>query len=500
MNPLPSAAAPASLRTSPVVTLAVVLFVLLLATAAQAMITVGKGNDPVPDQQWPAGAVGVANLKTRLGWWEGPPFGGGQTTFQYRGDTAAFQQALDLFAQVKAPARRLVVHAGPQDGSFLKDEKDPKADVRIDWTFTVWNAESWNHLYNNPTSVFTAIDPGGGFRNDVDPPRLDVYVGGAPAAGQGVDWARVKVPAGVTVADERASANGYPAGTGSVLRGDAYDMATSKPIPGVRVSLQKHAGQALKPGDRRPSDEQYDEVAAVTADAVGHFEMTKVPPGSYRVVASADAHVPRVLGYATFGADALRAYTVRLAAPATLAGTVLDGDGKPAAGVAVRADSVMAVDGRGYLLPARVEGTSDAAGAFTIAGLPKGYCQLFARADGYLGADILKVYAVPTAGLTVRVTGTGTVKGRVTKPGGGPPARTYMASLFPEGGEAVGKWSGSADLAADGTFAFEGVPAGKYVATVRPNPGPPPAKGRDPNEKAVEVRAGRTEELVFEVK
>lgn len=499
LTPTPDLAT--SCRPHPAVAAIAILVVLLLATAAHALIMVGRGNDPVRDNQWPAGAVDVANLKTRLGWWEGPPFGGGQHAFNYRGDTAAFQQALDLFAKVKAPGLKLVVHAGPQEGSFLKDEKNPKADVRIDWTFTVWNAQSWNQLYNNPTSVFAALDPSGAFRSEVDPPRLDVYVGGAPA-GQGVDWKMVKVPAGVTVVDERASANGYPPGAGSVVRGDAYDLATSKPVAGAKVTLQTWTGAAAaKPGDTRPSDERYDDVVATTADASGHFELTKVPAGSYRVVASAAGYSPRVLGHLTVGPDALRQYTVRLSAPATMAGTVVDADGKPVAGVAVRADSVMAADGRGYVLPSRAEATSDAAGKFTLPGLPNGHCQLFAHATGYLGTDVLKVYAVPTEELTVRVTGTATVKFRATTAGGKPPAATHLVRLVPEGGEKIGSWSGSGDLAADGTMQFEGVPAGRYVATVRPNPGPqPPVDGKDPTAKAVEVRAGRTEEVVFEVK
>ena len=98
MNTSPSVA-PLSTQASPAIAAVAILLVLLLATAAQAMIMVGRGNDPVPDNRWPAGAVDVANLKTRLGWWEGPPFGGGQHNFQYRGGTAAFQQALDCSAR-----------------------------------------------------------------------------------------------------------------------------------------------------------------------------------------------------------------------------------------------------------------------------------------------------------------------------------------------------------------------------------------------------------------
>jgi hypothetical protein len=45
----------------------------------------------------------VANLKSRVGWWEGPPFGGGEWHFLYRGDQAAFEATLAAFAAIRAP-------------------------------------------------------------------------------------------------------------------------------------------------------------------------------------------------------------------------------------------------------------------------------------------------------------------------------------------------------------------------------------------------------------
>src|SRR5829696_5014347 len=176
------------------------LVVLVLATAAQGLIRVGRGNDPVKDNNWPAGAVELANLKTRVGWWEGPPFGGGQHNFLYRGDTKAFQEALDLFAKIRTPEMRVFVHPGTQESPFLRDEKDPKADTGVDWSFTVWTPESYHRLYNNPDTRFASGQAE--FREALAGPRMDVYVG----QGGGVDWKQVKVPANVKLSDERASA------------------------------------------------------------------------------------------------------------------------------------------------------------------------------------------------------------------------------------------------------------------------------------------------------
>ncbi|MDB5299418.1 MAG: hypothetical protein JWO87_1081, partial [Phycisphaerales bacterium] len=41
-------------------TLALILM-MLLAGQAPALIIVGKGNDPVPDNNWPAGSLELAN-------------------------------------------------------------------------------------------------------------------------------------------------------------------------------------------------------------------------------------------------------------------------------------------------------------------------------------------------------------------------------------------------------------------------------------------------------
>lgn len=85
---------------------------------ASALIQVGLGNDPVSDHGWPQGALAVANLKSRVGWWEGPPFGGGQWQFLYRGETEAFLEALTNFAAMRAPALDLVIRDGPEENTF----------------------------------------------------------------------------------------------------------------------------------------------------------------------------------------------------------------------------------------------------------------------------------------------------------------------------------------------------------------------------------------------
>lgn len=454
----------------------VCIALLLLTAAASAMISVGRGNAPVHDQNWPAGALELANLKTRVGWWEGPPFGGGQHQFLYRGDSAALQQALDLFARIRAPELRLVIHQGPHENIFLRDEKDPKSDTCVDWTFTVWNPRNWHHLYSNPLSTFSADDPSGNFRSPVDPPRLDIYIAGP--GGKGIDLAQIKIPAGITVTDERATAAGYTAEAGSVIRGDAFDMLTSKPVPGTEIIVA------------RQNQGQWEQVAAGRADNQGRFELKNIPPGSYRVTATSAGHAPRLLGYEQIGPNALKQYTVYFAPPATVSGVITDTDGKPVAGVKVRASSIMAINGRGYPMPNPPEATTDEKGTFQLTGLPQGFMQIHGHHKTHHLLDILKLHAAPADNIVLRATATGTIQGRILRPDGTPAANAHVSVNPP--GERIGKWGGSTNVNPDGTFRFDNVPPGSYLISTNPSAAITDA---DPAARQIEVKPGQATEV-----
>ncbi len=170
-----------------------------LQVLAQANALIISGTGPAIGIGWPSGAGAVAYLTSSIGWWEGPPFGGGEWHILFRGDTEAFMQALTNFAAIHTPALDLVIHDGPKQDQFLKRDDKSDNDTRVDWEFVVWNPESWNHLYNNTNVNFTAESPN--FRKPVAAPRLDVYIGGGR-----VDWTKIKIPAGLRVRDERATA------------------------------------------------------------------------------------------------------------------------------------------------------------------------------------------------------------------------------------------------------------------------------------------------------
>src|SRR5262245_32998835 len=70
-----------------------------------ALITGGEGNAPVRDPGWPTGAAAIFNVPSRIAWWEGPPFGGGQWHAECRGDAKTLNGVLADFAKLDAKSK-----------------------------------------------------------------------------------------------------------------------------------------------------------------------------------------------------------------------------------------------------------------------------------------------------------------------------------------------------------------------------------------------------------
>jgi len=166
---------------------------LLAGWQAQALILVGT-NEPTHDPGWPAGTKDYVALSSRVQWFEGPPFGGGQWTFQSRGDTAALQKAVDAFAKIQSPAREIVLKPGPSTNVFHSGTAKVET---FNWDMSVWVRANWDRLFGPMAPDFMRKHPDFG---SVHPPlRLVVYV-----HEQGPDWTRIRVPTEVKVLDERA--------------------------------------------------------------------------------------------------------------------------------------------------------------------------------------------------------------------------------------------------------------------------------------------------------
>jgi hypothetical protein len=184
------------------------VFVIVAFFAAQADALIISGTapiDPIYLRNCPEGSIAVAQLKSSVGWWEGPPFGGGENHILYRGDADALNEALTNFAAIKSTNLDLAIRIGPKNDQFVvpKIGEEGKPDSRVDWEFVVWVPESWNNLYNSTNTalikIFKDSPVSSNLGKPVPAPQLIVYLGG----GQ-IDWDKIKIPANVRVNDERA--------------------------------------------------------------------------------------------------------------------------------------------------------------------------------------------------------------------------------------------------------------------------------------------------------
>ena len=485
--PAISKSPPGGLR---VVFVSICTALLFFPSSLPALIQVGRGNAPVQDNGWPDGALEVANLKSRVGWWEGPPFGGGEHQFLYRGDTTTFQQALDAFAAIRAPALDLVVHDGPHESPFLKLGEDTKTETRVDWTFTVWRPESWHRLFNNPKLIFYEKSPN--FRKPVDPPRLDVYIYG----GQ-VEWAKVKVPANVRLRDERASALGADLSDGSMIQADIFEMETGRPVYGARLLVEKISRQ---PGPDSPVLKE--RIAEAVAGASGRIQVSKVPADRIRVSVTAEGYAARRLDERLLNRPEFLKFVVELAKVASVTGIVTDTQGHPIKGAKVRTATELGLnglgydDGRHYEPPDSWSVATDAAGRFELKGLPTGFAQLFVSMAGYYFGDVHTIHDVPGTNVVLRLVGAGSIHITVTDKDDQAISRfegnPLIVEVEPKEGWKIGvsSWGGSANIRDDGTFDFTGVPPGEYRVSSRPNPGS--SRRNYPEAQIVIVEFGKT--------
>jgi hypothetical protein len=133
------------------------------------------------------------------------------------------------------------------------------------------------------------------------------------------------------------------------------------------------------------------------------------------------------------------------------------------------------------------EATTDAAGHFQIGGVPTGYGRLVCFAKDHY-APLGEMRVVPANGVSIRMSGTGTIKGKVL---GGKQGRQINVSVAPEG-EPIGKWGGGMQVKPDGAFQFDTVPPGTYFIStgMLHGYGKPDAKA-----KKITVAAGQTVEV-----
>jgi 5-hydroxyisourate hydrolase-like protein (transthyretin family) len=419
--------------------------VVLCAQAATALIFTG-GADPIErDHGWPDGSLKLANLPTRQSWWAGPPFGtGSMYEFQYYcKSTAEFNEALEVFAAIKAKRLELVVHNGPRAGYVPGGKKDRQPD----WTFTVWNAEDWDRLYNKGKGLFMSDHPNYG--KSVDPPRVEAYIGGGA-----IVWKDVKVPEKITVIDKRPGSVAKKFAGKGLVRAKVLDIATKKPIEGAQVVI------ADSSRDVNPEEP----IKALT-DKDGRVQIAQVPLGKYNVSVIAEGYATRQIGYYGNSPAEYYQFETALAGVGAISGVVVDAEGVPIKNARVYVRDTVGPDELGYASP-DVEVFTDEDGKFRLFPLPKGFASIRCRVPNmYLTNSIFDKYSVPSDNIKLVVTGTSTVRGKVYTKDWQTPEKTLHVTIRPVG-EQAGKWGGSARVREDGTFEFTGVPPGDYLVGI----------------------------------
>jgi hypothetical protein len=395
--------------------------------------------------------LAVANLKARVGWMEGPPFGGGQWTFFYRGGSDPLREAIEAFSAITADRLEVVLHDGRGTSHFLPGDG-------FDWSFEVWVRESWERLFNHPDGFFAADHPN--FGKPVAAPRLEVWL-----RTDGPDWSQVKVPAKVVVLDQRATSHGFPPGSGSVIRLQVTDYQ-GKPIPGARLRIASTGNEATV-------------VTEAVADAQGAILATGIQAGTYRVSAVAPGYAARLLEYGQYGTNDYRIFAAKLALAATLVGRVVDENHNPLSKVSVQPLGLLGPDGLGYQLPEPPQATSDNAGHFQLSGIPVGKLQVRARLKDYHyrwnpkeAMEAREDTKTGSPACVLKMVPTGSVRVQLVDAQGKPfpPARQGEAHIHIQDADrtGVGSWGGGGAVDTNGVCEFTGVPPGRYRLSDRP--------------------------------
>lgn len=416
--------------------------------AASTMIRGGKGNEPIPDPGWPAGAEKIFNWQTRIAWWEDPPFGGGRWHSECKGDEDALSQVLRDFAKLESTQKQVIVKEGIGYSFWLDPNKQKRADrnTKIDWEFTIWEPDRWKFQRELPAAVSSITG-----KEDSPTATITVY-------SASIRWEEVEVPEGLSVIDNRLSAHGFEKSDGRVVEGQLLDEA-SKPIQGtLRI-------EHVQP--REQGGYKYTLLDTIETTNQGRWVIKNFSDQWCRLIAEAPGYASRRVAYLRYDRQpGWESFTTMLAPNAAFHGRVTDLAGNPL-DAAIRVTSIT-LDGERYDTDAVIKVEQ---GKFHIENLPShSTVEIAAYLDGY--ASTRREISVPTEQeCVIELAASGTIHVKVefrTPRSGG-----FVVNVVPEGGDAVGRWGGSANIGEDGTFTFKNVPAGTYTLTGRPNPGSP---------------------------
>jgi protocatechuate 3,4-dioxygenase beta subunit len=224
---------------------------------------------------------------------------------------------------------------------------------------------------------------------------------------------------------------------GSEIGGTVRD-ASGAPAAGVRVSARNE--------DRRPPSGVRS--ASGTTGSDGTFRIRGLPPASWTLTTASPRHPPVTVPSVASGAPALE---IRLPAPVSIRGRVLDSEGNGLAGVRVIAVAASGGEGR-----------------FEVLNLAPGTYRLEVRGSPGLATARLEGVEGGTVGVDVRLEKSLSIAGKVIGPGGdAAPGRGWVRARNPDGTQAAAtRWE------AGGAFRLTGLKEGTYTLEAQAQGGP----------------------------
>lgn len=444
---------------------------------SQAMITGGKGNKPLRDPGWPKGAAEVFNWKTRIAYWEGPPFGGGQWHAESKGDADEVNKVLQAFAAIESEKKRVILKDGIGFSFWLDPNGKKRGDrsTKIDWEFTVWVNKSWE-FQKTLSPDLSAIGKGA----DSPVPQLTIYTAS-------VNWSELKIPEGIEVDDRTLEGHGYERTDGRVIEGVVRDAATKQPILAVievqTVEPKKTGGYA------------HNSLMTIKSDADGKWVVKNFPDKWCRLIATAEGYAPRIFHYCKYDSQpGWESKSTSLAQEVVIVGKIVDDAGNGLSDAKIILRDVVAADGERYeLLSSRRE--IGEGGEFRIEGIPAGKCRLTAYKDGYYGGLGVEV-ETPKSDCLLKLSQAGSLRVKVDF-AGKPPKTKYLVNISPVGGDKVGSWGGSGNIDDSHETSFQNIPPGEYILYGRPNPGSDSEKTK---EVKIKIEGGEKQEITLKAR
>ncbi|MEM8734887.1 MAG: carboxypeptidase-like regulatory domain-containing protein [Planctomycetota bacterium] len=437
----------------------VTLWLVATSSPCQAMITGGKGNKPLPDPGWPKGADKVFNWPTRIAWWEGPPFGGGQWHAESKGDAKVLNEVLEAFAEIDAPKKRLIVNEGIGYSFWLDPNGSKRADrtTKIDWEFTIWVPERWALQMRLPADM-SAVQSS---KDESPVPQLTIYAAS-------VRYSELRIPKGIEIIDNRMEAHGYTRDDGRVIEGRVTDSKTGLPVA-AHIQVERVTPKPTGGYD-------YEKAESTQADSDGKWHFKNFPDKWSRIIISAEGYAPRVAKYVKF--DRQPGWTpviTTLGKSCEVHGMVQTPDGRPLESVEVRVSGItVAGESAEYKLPDGYSiAKTNSTGEFSFASLPSGLGRLLPYHPGHVHIGLRSPSKFPDDDIVIELSQAGTLEVKVKFDP--PRAGGYIVNIAPKGakagGEMVGSWGGSSNLDENDTVLFKNIPPGEYVVHGRPNPG-----------------------------